>query len=85
MMTKNWCKECFRAVVDDTAQDRFLLMSPEAVVCPSCGKVEHVVIAYFKYGEHEVTPDGLRLVDAAKHIGVDLNESYWKEPIDTES
>ena len=79
MMTKNWCKECFKAVVDDTAKDRFLLMSKDEVTCPSCGKTARVVCAYFKYGEHTVTPDGLRIEDAARHVGVDMNKSYWKE------
>lgn len=76
-MTKNWCKRCFKAVVDDTAADRFLLLSKDVVKCPSCGSMDRVVVAYFKYGEHEVTDDGLRIKDAARHIGVDLEKSYW--------
>lgn len=85
MITKNWCKKCFKSVVDDTAADRFLLMSKDIVKCPSCGRMDRVVVKYYKYGEHEVTPDGLRNADAARHIGVDMNKSYWKEDPVTEN
>ena len=79
-MTKNWCKRCFKTVVDDTAPDRFLLLSKDIVKCPSCGQMDRVVVQYYKYGEHEVTPDGRFHVEKVKHIGLDPNFKYWKEP-----
>lgn len=82
MLLENWCKDCFRTIVDSTAKDRFLLLTKDVVKCPCCGRMDRVVCEYFKYGEHEVTPDGSRIIDAARHIGVDLTTSCWK--VDTE-
>lgn len=80
MMTKHYCKKCFRAVVDPTAHDKFLLMSKDLKKCPSCGRLARLVCEYFKYGEHVVTDDGLHFDVPVKHIGIDLTKSYWKEP-----
>ena len=77
MMTKHWCKKCFKSVVDDTASDRFLLMSSDDMICPSCGRKGPVVAEYFKYGEHTVTEDGKHIVGAARHVGVNPNYSCW--------
>lgn len=76
MMTENWCKECFKSVVDDTAQDRFLLMSSEKFICPSCGRLDYVVGKYFKYGEHSVDSNG-HVIGVARHVGVNPNYSCW--------
>lgn len=76
-MTKHWCKECFKTVVDDTASDKYLLMQGEDKVCPSCGKFGPVVAQYFKYGELSVTEDGKRIIHSAKHVGVNPDYSYF--------
>lgn len=76
-MTKHWCKNCFKAVVDDTASDKFLLMSSGEQKCPSCGQIKPLVMAYFKYGEHTVTDDGKRIVEGVKHLGVNPNYNCW--------
>ena len=78
MMTKHWCKTCFRAVVDDTARDRFLLMSSDDMICPSCGSRGPVVAEYFKYGEHTVTADGKHIIGSARHVGVNPNYSFFE-------
>ena len=77
MMTKNYCKKCFRAVVDPTASDKHLLMSGHKLKCPSCGQIEELVGAYFKYGEHTVTADGHHFVGEARHVGVNPNYSFF--------
>ena len=77
MMVKHWCKTCFKAVVDDTASDKFILMSGKAQKCPSCGQIKPLVMAYFKYGEHTVSPEGTRIEDLAPHQGINPNFSYW--------
>ena len=71
------CKECFKKGYDDTAKDRFLLLSPNNMKCESCQCEKPIVIRYFKWGEHEVTEDGLRIKDAVRHLGVNPNYSCW--------
>lgn len=78
MMTKNYCKKCFRAVVDPTASDKFLLMSESELRCPSCGQTRQLVAAYFKYGEHVVKDDGIHFVGEARHVGVNPNYSFFE-------
>ena len=77
MMTKHWCKRCFKAVVECTASDRFLLMTNRDYVCPCCGNVGPVVAEFFKYGEQEVTSDGLHVVNVSRHVGVNPNYTFW--------
>lgn len=77
-MTKHYCKRCFKSVIDRTASDRFLLMSGEKMKCPSCGQVNYLVAAYFKWGEHIVTPDGKDIVGSARHVGINPNYSHFE-------
>ena len=76
-MDKKWCKHCFKLYVDKLASDKHLLLTKGSYKCPECGHVEPLVTEYFKYGEHEVTDDGKRLKGTARHIGIDLNKSFW--------
>ena len=77
MMTKHYCKHCFRAMVDDCASDKSLLMTEESAKCPYCGSFEPLVCVFFKWGEQEVTADGKRVISAARHVGVNPNYSFW--------
>lgn len=77
LIKENYCKECFRSIVDNTASDLFLYMSPDNVKCTSCGKVGSVVGHYFKFGEHTVTKDGKHIVGEARHVGVNPDYSPW--------
>lgn len=76
-MAHNFCKKCFKSIVDDTASDFQLLMSGDDMVCPSCGKRGPVVGYYFKYGEHRVTPDGKHIIGEARYVGVNPNYSFF--------
>ena len=76
MINKHWCKTCFKSVVDDTATDRYLLMSGPDAVCSSCGRKGPVVVTFFKYGEHSVDETG-RVKSSARHVGVNPEFSYW--------
>ena len=77
-MTKHYCKECFKTIVDRTAPDKFLLMSADGMICECCGKKRSVVAEYFKYGEPQVTSDGKRMKSAARHVGVNPNYSFFE-------
>lgn len=77
-MTKHWCKNCFKSVVDDTASDNFLLMTKESLCCPCCGKISPLVAAYFSYGEQQVTTDGKYVVNRSRHVGVNPNYSFFE-------
>ena len=77
MMTKHYCKRCFKAVVDPNATDTQLLMSPEGMFCSCCEETASIVAAYFKYGEHTVTPDGKHIVGESRHVGVNPDYSFW--------
>ena len=79
MFRFNACRDCFRVSVDDTAADRFLLLSKEECMCDVCHKPKHIVVQYFKYGEHEVTENGRRIKNAAKHVGLNPNYSFWND------
>lgn len=76
MINKHWCKTCFKTVVDDTATDNYLLMSGPETICSSCGKQGPVVVTFFKYGEHRVTPEG-RILSSARRLKVNPEYSYW--------
>ena len=78
MLTKIYCKECFKSLVDPTASDRILLMSSREKECACCRKVKPVVVEYFKWGEHIVTDDGTHLVGEARHVGVNPNYSFFE-------
>ena len=77
MIHPRLCRECFKKGYDDTASDKFLLLSGNLSECEFCRQQKHIVAKYFKYGEHEVTPDGMRIVDNVKHLGVNPNYSCW--------
>ena len=77
MMTKHYCKSCFRSIVDDKAPDEHMLMSPDNLKCEACGKPGSVVAEYFKWGEHKVTADRKHIKGAARHVGVNPNYSCW--------
>ena len=77
MFRFNACRDCFKVSVDDTASDRYLLLSKAECMCDICHKPKHVVVQYFKYGEQEVTENGRRLKYGVKHIGVNPNYSCW--------
>ena len=77
VLTNNYCKDCFKSVVDDTAPDIFLLMSGDDMTCPCCGKKGPVVGHYFKFGEHKVTSDGKHIVGEPRYVGINPNYSPW--------
>lgn len=77
MITKHYCKKCFKTVVDDTAQDKYLFMSSDDMICESCGRKGAVVARYFKWCEHTVTPDGKHIEGASRHVGVNPNYSHF--------
>ena len=77
MTTKHYCKKCFRAGVDQLASDRHLLMSNGPRKCEGCSQFVPVVLVYYKYGEHTVTEDGMHVVGAARHVGVNPEYSHW--------
>lgn len=77
MLHVKLCRECFKKGYDDTAPDRFLLLSKEEEQCEFCHKNKRIVIKYYKYGEHEVTPEGLYNKDNVRHLGVNPNHSCW--------
>ena len=77
MLTKNFCKSCFKSIVDSTASDKFLMMSGNKHLCPSCEQKKEVVASYFKYGEHVVTADGRHTTDQARYVGVNPNYTFW--------
>lgn len=76
-MSKNYCKTCFRAVVDGTAHDNYLWMTGEPMKCPLCEQVKPLVGYYFKYGERRVKDDGKHLVGQSKHVGVNPNYTFF--------
>lgn len=76
-LTKNYCKECFRTQMDDTAQDRFLLMSGSEEVCACCKQKRHVVTQYFKYGEMRVSNDGKHYETPVKRVKINPEYSCW--------
>lgn len=64
MLNKNMCRECFKLYIDPLATDSFLLLGKFPKKCDGCGREKKVVVTYFKYGEHTVTPDGNYLNDS---------------------
>lgn len=74
---KPFCRSCFKRVVDDTAVDELLLLSSDDMICSCCDTKGPVVSHYFKFGEHRVTDGGKRVLDNAKHVGVNPNYVPW--------
>ena len=72
-----FCKRCFKVAVDKLASDKHLLLSKDNLKCDYCKKELPVVTYYFKYGEHEVTEDGKRVVNAPVQQKVNPNYSFW--------
>lgn len=78
MMTKHYCKSCYKGVVAPLASDKHLLMTSEKMLCPCCGRTDYLVAAHFSWGEHTVTDDGKHVVAAARHVGVNPNYSFFE-------
>ena len=77
-----FCKRCFKVAVDKLASDKHLLLSKDNMKCDYCKQELPLVVYYFKYGEHEVTEDGKRVVNAPAPQKVNPNYSFWgTEPL----
>lgn len=85
MITKDMCRDCFITHIDPCATKSLLLLGEIEHKCEGCGKVTNTVCAYFKYGEHYVTEDGMHIADT-NHVKksmrpeFDINASYFKQP-----
>ena len=77
MIQLGLCKECFRNSHDKTASDKFMLLGKDVERCTNCNNVTHLVVDFFKFGEHSVTDDGLHIVGSARYVGLNPNYSCW--------
>lgn len=73
----NLCRDCFQIGYDDTAKNRFLLLSADEKECQFCRRQKRVVVEFFKYGEMESTDDSTVVKGRARHLGLNPNYSYW--------
>ena len=75
----HYCKKCFRGLHGKFISNSFLLMSARNERCDNCEKInEPVVLQYFPFGEHIVTPDGKHLVSSSRHVGINPDYSFFK-------
>lgn len=63
-MNGNFCRRCFKAYVDKTANDNQLLLGTVLRQCNGCYTLQRCVMSYFKYGEHKTNDDSTRIISS---------------------
>lgn len=71
------CKECFKKGYDDTASDAFLLLDSTLKTCEFCKHEKYLVMKYFKWGEQEVSQNGMSLKTPVRKVKINPQFSYW--------